>query len=101
MRRRPTLAETQLWQRLRGRQISGFKFRRQHAIDRFIVDFYCPEARLIIEVDGPVHQDSEESDMIRQDFLESRGLRMLRFTNDQVSESLEEVLSTINESLIR
>ncbi|MQY72086.1 MAG: DUF559 domain-containing protein, partial [Dehalococcoidia bacterium] len=56
MRRAPTLAEEVLWQHLRNSQMGGFKFRRQHPIDRFIVDFYCFKIRLVIEVDGPVHQ---------------------------------------------
>ena len=79
--------------------MSGFKFRRQHAIDRFIVDFYCAEARLIVEVDGPIHLYSREEDEIRQECLESLGMRMLRFTNEQVADSLDVVLEQIAAAL--
>ena len=95
MRREPTPAENRLWQRLRGRQVLGFKFRRQHAIDRFIVDFYCAEARLIVEVDGPIHLYSREEDEIRQECLEGLGMQVLRFTNEQVADSLDVVLERI------
>ena len=64
--------------------MQGLKFRRQHAIDRYIVDFYCPEARLVIEVDGPIHRYTQDEDAQRQIKLEEHGLRVLRFTNDQV-----------------
>mgnify|MGYP001770978009 FL=1 len=60
MRREPTPAEDKLWQKLRHKQILGYKFRRQHTIDRFIVDFYCGEARLVVEVDGEVHDYTQE-----------------------------------------
>src|SRR4051812_15603413 len=81
MRREPTGAENHLWQRIRKQQVLGFKFRRQHTIDRFIVDFFCTEARLVIEVDGIIHDDQQEADQLRTEFLENLGLRVLRFTN--------------------
>ncbi|HEB64244.1 MAG TPA: DUF559 domain-containing protein, partial [Chloroflexi bacterium] len=93
-----TPAENALWQRLRRRQL-GVKFRRQHAIDRFIVDFYSAEARLVVEVDGPVHQYRREEDAIRQEFLESQGLRVLRFTNEEVLTQIEAVLERIHEAV--
>ncbi len=98
MRKNPTAAEEKLWQGLRKKQL-GKKFRRQHAIERFIVDFYCGDAGLVIEVDGPIHQYTVEEDAIRQQFLESQGLRVLRFTNDQVLNDLENVLTTIRQAL--
>ncbi len=98
MRKDPTPAEETLWQGLRKKQL-GVKFRRQHAIERFIVDFYCREAGLVIEVDGPIHQYTVEEDAIRQQFLESQGLRVLRFANDQVFNDLENVLATIQQAL--
>ena len=94
MRHEPTLAEQRLWQRLRKCQL-GVKFRRQQVIDRFIVDFYTREACLIVEVDGPIHQYSVEEDMIRQEFLESLGLRVLRFSNDMVFDAMPDVLAAI------
>ncbi len=99
MRHSPTSTEDQLWQRLRNHQPCGVKFRRQHTIDRFIVDFYCAEIRLIIEVDGPVHQYTPEEDAIRQAFLENAGMRVLRFTNEQVQTNVESVLAEIGTAL--
>jgi very-short-patch-repair endonuclease len=95
MRHKPTPAEKALWQRLRNRQIANARFRRQHNIDRFIADFYCAEAGLAIELDGPIHQYSEEADQIRQEILESLGFRVLRFTNEQVLTALPEVIDAI------
>jgi very-short-patch-repair endonuclease len=101
MRKEPTPAEDIMWQHLRDRQLLGFKFRRQHSIERFIVDFYCSEAALVIEVDGPIHQYSKEEDTIRQEYIESYGLRLLRFTNDEVINNLDSVLNRISEELSR
>lgn len=95
----PTPAEDHLWGCLRNRQLQGAKFRRQHAIDRFIVDFYCAEARLIIEVDGAVHDYRPDEDAIRQEFLESLGLRVIRFTNADVLQHTNAVLARIAEHL--
>jgi len=99
MRRNPTPAEDKLWQRLRNHKVLGFKFRRQHPIDRFIVDFYCSKAHLVIEVDGLIHQYTQEQDAVRQEFLESLGFRVLRFTNDQVNNDLEGVVKQISAAL--
>jgi primosomal protein N' len=98
-RDKPTPAENHLWQHLRRRQLGAFKFRRQHVIERFIVDFYSHEARLIVEVDGEYHQYTQEEDKIRQTFLEDLGFRVLRFTNQEVFEAVEYVLEKILEEL--
>ncbi|MEM7132762.1 MAG: endonuclease domain-containing protein [Chloroflexota bacterium] len=95
MRAEPTPAEHKLWQRLRKRQVQGVKFRRQVAIERFIVDFCCFDVRLIIEVDGPIHQYSQEQDAIRQEYLENVGFRVLRFTNEEVLSDIERVVEKI------
>ncbi|NEQ24807.1 MAG: endonuclease domain-containing protein [Microcoleus sp. SIO2G3] len=95
MRREPTPAEQKLWQKLRQKQHLGFKFRRQHAIDRFIVDFYCGEARLVVEVDGEIHDYTQQEDAIRQEFLECLGLRVVRFRNEDVLNSIDGVLEEI------
>jgi very-short-patch-repair endonuclease len=79
--------------------VNGFKFRRQHAIDRFIVDFYCPEAGLVIEVDGPIHAGFIEEDAFRQEYLEHLDLRVLRFTNDQVLRETYSVICQIHQAL--
>ena len=101
MRKRPTEAEKLLWRQLRGKQFNGFKFRRQHPIDRFIVDFYCRAARLVIEVDGSAHDALEAAayDEARQQFLEKQGLRLLRFSNEQVIKDTESVLQAISKVL--
>ena len=84
-RKNPTPAEKLLWERLRDRKPGGFKFRRQHPLlGRFVVDFYCPEGRLVIELDGGVHRLRVEEDRIRQAELERAGYRVLRFGNDEV-----------------
>ena len=95
MRIHPTPAELRLWSRLRGRQCAGLRFRRQHAIDRFIVDFYCSEHNLVIEVDGEIHQYTKEEDVVRQEFLESLNLHVMRFSNEQVMKSLDDVLKIL------
>jgi very-short-patch-repair endonuclease len=80
MRHAPTPAEDMLWQHLRRHQL-GMQFRRQHGIGQFIVDFYCRQAKLVIEVDGAIHQYTGEEDAVRQEFIESLGFRVIRFTN--------------------
>jgi len=98
MRKEPTPAEDVLWQHLRGKHL-GARFRRQHAIDRFIVDFYAHEPRLIIEVDGPVHETQKAYDAARQAFLESLGYRVVRFTNEQVLQDVHAVLRVVQAAL--
>ncbi|MEA5463320.1 endonuclease domain-containing protein [Leptothoe sp. PORK10 BA2] len=99
LRQQQTPAEVILWECLRARQFYGYKFRRQHNIGRFIADFYCIEAQLVIEVDGPIHDSQREKDAARDTWMESVGLRVLRVTNLQVQEDLEEVLVMILERL--
>jgi very-short-patch-repair endonuclease len=96
MRKHATDAEAALWQLLRNKQL-GVKFRRQHAIDRFIVDFYCPERKLVIEVDGGGHAEPAQKarDHERDEVLEQRGLRVLRFWNHEVLRETESVLEEV------
>lgn len=99
MRHKPTLAENTLWQAVR-RKALGINFRRQHAIDRFIVDFYAPAVNLVVEVDGSIHEYTEEEDAIRQLFLEEvYGLTFLRFSNGNVIKHTEAVLESIAEKI--
>jgi very-short-patch-repair endonuclease len=99
MRRKPTEAENRLWQKLRRHNLQGFKFRHQHNIERFIVDFCCPEIKLIIEVDGPIHQYQVKEDETRQEFLESQHYRVIRFSNDEVNYGMDNVLNKIKTHL--
>ncbi len=97
MRHQPTPAENRLWQTLRHHRFGNLHFRRQHPIDRFIVDFYCSELKLVIEVDGEIHDYTAEEDAYRQAYLEALGLRVLRFSNDEVLKSTDAVVSRIAE----
>jgi very-short-patch-repair endonuclease len=92
-----TPQEQKLWQRLRGKQLYGIKFRRQHPIFRFILDFFCFQHRLVVELDGHRHADPEqqEYDQAGTEWLEQRGMRVLRFKNREVDTNLEGVLMTI------
>lgn len=96
MRHPQTPAEAILWHKLRNRQLR-FKFRRQHPIYRFIVDFYCAEAKLLIEVDGESHMepDQEIYDKARTEYLENLGYKVIRFTNDDVKYNLQAVAEVI------
>ena len=100
MRKQPTAAENQLWQALRNRQVEGLKFRRQHAIEYFIVDFICLEHSLIIEVDGGIHLEADQAayDQGRTHELKNLGYHLARFSNDDVLYRLPSVLETIKEA---
>ncbi len=95
-RKYPTEAEDFLWNLLRTRP-AGLKFRRQHSISTYIVDFYSVSARLAIEVDGSSHDGHEEDDAWRQGELESLGISLLRFTNEEVLYDTEAVLKQIED----
>ena len=99
LRRNATEAERALWEALRDRQIDGFKFRRQHPVGEFVADFYCAAARLVVEVDGPVHSESVEADRERERLLRERRYEVLRVTNDQVLGDLASVLDLIRNHL--
>ena len=99
MRKAPTEAENLLWERVRNRQAQGLKFRRQHPIDRFIVDFCCPEKKLIVELDGKVHLGTCEGDEVRQKYLNNLGFNIIRFSNEQVTHSIDAVLTEIGRAL--
>ncbi len=96
LRHGPTDAETRLWWRLRGKRL-GVRFRRQHPIGGYIVDFYCPHARLVIELDGGGHASEEQrrSDERRDRELRGRGLTVLRLWNPDVVERMDAVLEAI------
>src|SRR4051812_29898031 len=90
-------AEARLWTHLQGRQADGYKFRRQYGVGPFVIDFYCPGLKLAIEIDGFSHADEsvEIRDRDRQAYIESLGIRVIRFTNAQIYESIEGVVESI------
>ncbi|MDH4122252.1 MAG: endonuclease domain-containing protein [Deltaproteobacteria bacterium] len=98
MRGNPTNSERILWQSLR-REALGVHFRRQHPIDCWIVDFVCLEKRLVVEVDGGIHGNQVERDEGREGHLKELGYRVIRFTNEDVTENLEIVLRRISKAL--
>jgi cyclase len=95
-----TQAERILWTFLRNRNL-GVKFRRQHPIDQFVLDFYCHEKRLAVELDGDIHRfyDKPEYDNYRTDVLKALGICVIRFTNDEVLHDVQQVLSVIKSRL--
>jgi very-short-patch-repair endonuclease len=98
-RSKPTPAEAMLWKALRDKRLSGVNFRREHPIGGFAVDFYCPDANLIIEVDGPIHYFQQDRDAARQSYLEAGNFRVMRFRNEQVLKQLDSVLAAIKAAL--
>ena len=94
-RKSSTLSEQMLWRGLRNRRLCGLKFRRQYIIDPFIVDFYCVECKLVVEIDGSAHEGRESYDRQRQDYLEMTGLRVIRFPSDRVLSDLTTTLREI------
>jgi very-short-patch-repair endonuclease len=101
LRRNMTKAEAIIWQKLRCKQIETCKFRNQYSVDRFVLDFYSPEIKLAIEIDGESHfqEEAAQYDHERQIFIESTGINFLRFTNNQVYENLNGVLEIIAQKI--
>lgn len=95
MRHKPTEAEDMLWSYLRDRRLGGYKFRRQHAVDRFILDFYCPASQLAVEIDGPIHDRTAIQDAERDSILANYGIRVLRVRNEEIFEDIQAVLAAI------
>ena len=95
LRRQATDAEQLLWSRLRGRQVSGAKFRRQHPRLGYVLDFFCPEVRLIVEVDGGQHDPRMDVDGLRSRQLRQSGCRLLRFWNNEVLADTDAVVEAI------
>jgi very-short-patch-repair endonuclease len=95
LRKSPTDAARRLWQHLRLRQLGGHKFRRQHPLGQYLVDFICLEIRLIIEIDGGQHNAQDDYDAERSAWIENQGFCVLRFWNDQVFREIEAVKEVI------
>ena len=99
LRREQTEWEHNLWTRLRRRQLKGFKFRRQHPIGPFFADFFCPEAKLVVEIDGSQHADELALDKNRTEFLRDAGYRVLRFWNHEIRSEIDAVVQRICDAL--
>ena len=101
LRRNMPRAEVRLWSKLKERKLGGVKFRRQYSVGRYVLDFYCPEMRLAIELDGDTHfrPGADVRDEERQRLIESYGIRFLRFRNDEVQQNMEGVLGAIEKGL--
>ena len=101
LRNNSTTEENILWSKLKNRKIFNFKFRRQHSIAYYILDFYCPEKKLCIELDGNQHnqKDNLDYDKNRTEFLNAVGIEVLRFNNYQINTNIDEVVNMISEKL--
>ncbi len=101
LRKELTEAELLLWKKLRDRKLGGAKFRRQHPMKQFVLDFYCASKKLAVEIDGAIHNTKEarEYDENRTFELEEIGIRIIRFSNDQILNDIEQVLNQIREFL--
>ena len=93
LRKNMTPSEKEVWELLRNKQINGYKFRRQHPILKYILDFYCHKIKLVIEIDGGIHNTKEQikKDKLRSNHLEEYGLTILRFSNDEVKKNIDKV----------
>jgi len=97
LRKEQTPEEAALWDILRNRRFMNLKFRRQHVIEGFVVDFYCHELRLAIEVDGGVHNRQKDYDELRQSLIEDKGIRFIRVQNEEVNRDVNILLGKIKE----
>ena len=101
LRRNMPKEEIALWSRIRRKQVGGYKFRRQYSVGIYILDFYCPVLKLAIEIDGKSHDSSDikSYDQERQKEIEGLGIAFLRFNNDEINNSLNEVIGKINQKI--
>ncbi len=96
LRNRSTLAEVLFWNQVKRKQFRGYQFLRQKPIGEFIVDFYCPPLKLIVEIDGDTHFGNERNDAKRQSYLESLGLTVARFTDEEVKKDITTVFTRLD-----
>jgi very-short-patch-repair endonuclease len=98
LRKNQTIAEEILWQKIRDRKINNLKFYRQYSVGPYILDFFCPQIRLAIELDGIQHKDTKEYDKERNEFLKNSDIKTIRFWNSEILENIENVLNIIKEN---
>jgi very-short-patch-repair endonuclease len=101
LRQEATDAERLLWRVLRNRAVNGLKFRRQHPLDGFVIDFFCPEIKLCVELDGGIHDARQEQDAARTAQLQARGLGVIRLRNEEVENEIDSVLRRIAKEATR
>jgi very-short-patch-repair endonuclease len=98
MRRNPTANEAKLWELLRGHRLDGLKFRRQAPVGRYVADFVCYQRRLIVEADGPLHEENAAHDLARDAWLRDQGFFVLRIPNEMISTDKQAVLSALRKA---
>jgi very-short-patch-repair endonuclease len=103
LRKNETEGEKKLWSKLKKNQMMGLQFRRQHPINRFIVDFYCAKVKLVIEIDGSIHDlpENKEYDEGRSEILKDFGIKVIRFSNEQIIRNIEDSLIKIEKEIIQ
>jgi very-short-patch-repair endonuclease len=101
LRKNTTKTEALLWEKLKEKQILGLRFRRQHPVNIYIVDFYCHSAKLVIELDGGIHKFQREYDLDRTKDLEMYGLKVVRFFNSEIENDIEKVISKIKKKILQ
>lgn len=99
LRKESTKAEKIVWELIRSREFMGLKFRRQHVIEGFVLDFYCHEMKLGIEIDGSVHFRRKDHDKLRQEVIESENINIIRITNKEIAENKRSILEKIKEAV--
>jgi len=98
LRKKPIPVEKILWKHLGNRRLNSIKFRRQHPLGRYVVGFYCPTHRLVVEIDGEIHSYQEEHDQTRTQELEDFGYKVIHFWNREVEQHIDTVLDTVVEN---
>ncbi len=101
LRKTMTNSEKKLWQHLRNKKIKGFHFRRQHAMGQFVADFYCHKAKLLIEVDGEIHNTilNKNYDKTRDKIIKEQGITVMRFSNNEILNSIDRVIEKVKNNL--
>jgi len=99
LRKDQTKAEKIVWEQIRNRRFKGLKFRRQHVIEGFVLDFYCPEIKFGIEVDGGIHRKRKDYDKLRQQVIESEDITMIRITNKELKERNRSIIDKLKETI--
>ena len=100
LRKQQTPSEQKVWELLKDRRLLGLKFRRQHVIEGFVVDFYCMEYKLAIEIDGPIHLKQKHYDELRQDLIESKGITFARVTNNEIKQNMVPLIRKIKKVVL-